>query len=244
MHVSGIILSGGIVALAAGFAQAGAIIELIPDDPGPYYGGESVTVDFWLHNPECFDTRLSWVQFDFTDTHQALSLDPTFTFDFSSLESTVNAYGVYSGLPVPWIWNPLECLCPEAFLPFPGEESLHIGGIGVLLPTEAGVYEVDALNADEPDILHGARIDSRYPGPTEIWRAFDGHITGGAYDFVIIPEPASLWFFVFGVFALMRGRRPERHLVSHAREADDEGACFGQPERGKAIRFCSMRDGR
>ena len=31
-------------------AQAGAVLELIPNNTGPYIGGESLTVDVWLHN--------------------------------------------------------------------------------------------------------------------------------------------------------------------------------------------------
>ena len=31
-------------------AEVEVIIELVPDPPGPYDGGESVTVDAWLHN--------------------------------------------------------------------------------------------------------------------------------------------------------------------------------------------------
>ena len=66
-------------------AYGGAIVELVPDDPGPYYGGESLIVDFWVHNQESFDARLRRIQLDFTETNPELSLDTTFTFDFSSL---------------------------------------------------------------------------------------------------------------------------------------------------------------
>ena len=50
-------------------AYDGAIVELVPDDPGPYYGGESLTVDFWLHNEDPFDFELNSVEFDFADAN-------------------------------------------------------------------------------------------------------------------------------------------------------------------------------
>ncbi|MGB2988205.1 MAG: hypothetical protein WBE26_20240 [Phycisphaerae bacterium] len=208
------------LAVIAGFfgvasaAHAGAVVELVPDDPGPYYGGESLTVDVWLNSAVSFDAPLIRVQFDFSDTSTGLLLDPTFVFDFSSLESDINAYGVYPELPVPWTWNPLECVCPELFLHLGPDEPLHIGSVGVKLPTHPGLYVLDALNANDPDILHGAQIVTTVPGA---WTAFDGDITGKPFGFVIVPEPGMLSLIVLGTLVVMckrhhRPRSPRQFL--------------------------------
>lgn len=55
-----------VVLVFASGAGAGMVeVELIPDNPGPYYGGESRTVDVWLHSLVDYDVRLRLLQFDF-----------------------------------------------------------------------------------------------------------------------------------------------------------------------------------
>ncbi len=172
----------GLVVLSlASVAQAEVAVELVPNQPGPYMGGESLTVDVWLHSDVSSDLSLVGIRFDFQDSDPRLSLSPMFTFDFSSIFPEPVVYEPrFAELPVPWTDNPVMCLCPELFLWLPAEGSLHIGSFDVLLPTEPGVYPADLLNADEVDPTIGAVIDVGV-----LLRAHDGEITGGAYLFVV-----------------------------------------------------------
>ena len=168
--------------------QVAVVIDLVPDNPGPYSGGESLTVDVWLRSQASFDAFLFVVQLDFADSDPALALDPTFTFDLSAIEAP--KYGTFPELPVPVVGVVHDGpIFPENMLPLPAEELLHIGSIGVQLPADPGVYRLDVLNADEADELRGALIDTRFfPGGTR-WRAFTGEVTSGNLAFVVSLPP-------------------------------------------------------
>ena len=173
-------------------AKAQVEVELIPGLPGPYEGGESLTVDVWLHSEVSFDAHLHVVQLDFSDSDGAPVLDPTFNFDLSS-SGAPQDFAVQEELPVPWTANWFEYYCPTCRLQLPTGGSLHIGNIGIKLPTERGTYRLDTLNSDDPIADHGARI---IVGGSLEWRAFDGEITGGTLDFVVGPGPipaVSTW---------------------------------------------------
>jgi hypothetical protein len=188
-------------------AHAGVTVEVVPDDPGPYFGGESLGLDVWLYSEWPEDVWFRLVQLDFTDTDPALDLDPAFMFDYSSL--FFGDAGWVEGsddLPVPWTENTLLVAHPAYFLALPAGGSLHIGSIGLGLPDEDGTYRLDVLNADEPDPTFGATLGF-FVGPVEEWRAYEGHITGGTYDFVVIPEPASLCFISIAALFLLRRRQ-------------------------------------
>ncbi len=172
------------VLLFATFARAEVVVELVPDDPGPYSGGETLTVDVWFHSEVPSDSYLWTVRLDFSDSNGQLGLDPTFTFDLSS-SIFPEDFGVYPELPIPWTSNMLEYGCDPCRLQLPASGSLHVGSIGVNLPNEVGTYRLDVLNADDPDEAHGARIRIYPDGYRIEWRAFTGEITGGAYQFVV-----------------------------------------------------------
>ncbi|MDO8632135.1 MAG: hypothetical protein Q7R41_16750, partial [Phycisphaerales bacterium] len=61
---------GFLVFSLAQVAVGQVVVELVPDNPGPYAGGEAITVDIWLHGslslPE--EDRLSRIQFDFSQS--------------------------------------------------------------------------------------------------------------------------------------------------------------------------------
>jgi len=206
------------------FGDAKVVVELVPDNPGPYTGGESLTVDVWLHSQIPQDVRLALIQFDFADTDPGILLDPTFAFDFSSLSAV--AYQTHPELPVPWTVNSLDCICPEAFLLLPVGGSLHIGSIGVRLPTEGGVYRLDALNADQPDDALGGRLHPHLS--SQIWRAFTGELMGGGFDFVVTPAIPTLsaWgaiimtslLIAFGCLLIMRRMRTVPHNTFHSEQ--------------------------
>ena len=81
------------VVCASSLARAGPvdlgnpqiIIELVPDNPGPYFGGEHISIDLWVQSLVDLEVGLNSVQFDFSDTDPALALDPTFSFEFSGV---------------------------------------------------------------------------------------------------------------------------------------------------------------
>jgi len=164
-------------------------VELVPDNPGPYVGGESLNVDVWLHSSlPGEDPRLAGIQFDFSQTNPNLALAPTFSFDYSSIPDAFHYSERHPELPVPWTYNGIQCGCPDFFLPLPPSGALHIGSVGLLLPTAHGVYRLNALNAatPAPDVgIDGAMILPHF------WigwlTAFDGEITGGVFDFVVPP---------------------------------------------------------
>ena len=165
------------------YGEAEVIVELVPDNPGPYSGGESLTVDVWLHSEASFDASVWLVQLDFSDSDGALVLDSTFIFDLSS-SAVPEDFEVHPELPIPWTANGFEYACPPCRLQLPEGGSLQIGSLGLQLATEAGTYRLDALNAADPDPAHGARISQNN---TCCWRAFTGEIAGGAFDFVVTP---------------------------------------------------------
>lgn len=185
----------------AALGDVGVVIELVPDDPGPYKGGESLTVDVWAHNPVAFDLHVWSVQLDFSDADQALVLDPTLTFDLSSSTVPSHFWGD-PGLPVPWVANLLEYDCDPCRLQLPAGGSLHIGSIGVQIPHDEGMYRLDALNLDEADLGAGAKLFVGW----KFWRAFTGDITGGVHDFVVPPPPiptVSEWGIVIMTLLLV-----------------------------------------
>ncbi len=214
------ILAGVLVLAAATSAQPSVVIELVPDNPGPYVVGEALTVDVWLRSEVAFDAFLFEVQFDFSDSDPALSLDATFTFDLSAIETPRSGdYATLPELPVPVVWVPHDGpIFPENMLALPAGGALHIGSIGLQLPGDPGVYRLDALNRDESNTELGAEIDALFFPGGEFWRAFTGEITGGTFDFVVGDPPIptvsewglivmTLLLVVVGSLTIMRRSR-------------------------------------
>ena len=48
--MSRVVLSVVVGLLIGNMARAEVVVELVPDNPGPYRGGETLTVDVWLHS--------------------------------------------------------------------------------------------------------------------------------------------------------------------------------------------------
>ncbi len=192
------------------------VIDLVPDNSGPYYGGERVNVDVLLRTENTdWDSWLRRVRFDFSETDPSLVLDSAFTFDFSELSSP-NHYQVYSALPQPSIYNPLFSEVPSYFLLVDNDTPLHIGSIGVQLPTDEGSYTLSLLTASPPPSEVGTIIDIYQWFAQFGFSAYEGNIQGGAIDFVIIPEPTVFILMAVAVvgFAGTRlGFRRLRHAV-------------------------------
>jgi hypothetical protein len=199
--------------------EVAVVVDLVPDNPGPYTGGEALTVDVWLHSEVSFDAYLDGVQLDFSDSDPGLSLDATFTFDLSAIPIDRGDYTIIPELPVPHVGVQHDGpISPENMLPLPAGGSLHIGSLGLQLPINHGVYRLDALNVAVPEEWLGAIIVTRlFPGG-EFWRAFTGEITGGTFDFVVSDPPIptvsewglmvmTLLLLVVGSVTITRRRR-------------------------------------
>ena len=233
MHIrrlSTLVLLFGLAFGPAGRAEV--VVELVPDRLGPYVGGEVLTVDVWLHSEVAFDASLFAVQLDFSDADPELSLDATFTFDLSAIETPRSGdYATHPELPVPVVGVVHDGpIFPENMLPLPAGGSLHIGSIGVHLPINHGVYRLDALDGDDPSEERGATIDvSLFPGGA-LWRAFTGEITGGNLVFVVsdLPIPTvsewglvvmALLLLVVGSVTIMRRHREVKSRTPASRRA-------------------------
>lgn len=227
------------VLACAAVAHGGAIVELVPDQPGPYTGGESLGLDVWLHSEEEVPALLRGVRLDFTDTDPLLLLDSVFSFDFSSVPYDEGYQEMTDPtMPVPFAWMGWDIGSPLYYWELPAGGSLHIGSVGVELPWDIGVYRVDALNADEPDEALGAWIRTQRWLPDyplgETWRAYTGEIGGDPYDFVIIPEPGTGCLFVVAALLVLTGRRhrpgrQRRQYTEVAENGRDRSEAYAVP---------------
>ena len=75
-----------------GLAGGGAWLVLEPDNPGPYFGGESLTVDLWLDSLAEADVLLRTIRFDFSQSDPAITTDDEFVFDYSSIPGDSHGY--------------------------------------------------------------------------------------------------------------------------------------------------------
>jgi len=168
--------------------------------------GTSLNVDFWLRSRVAFDASTEVIQFDFSLSDPALSLTPPFIFDFSSLADS-QFYEQHPELPVPWTWNGIGCFCPEAFLTLPAGGTLHVGRVGVQLPSDLGTYHFDALNATAP--TSGRGVGGGIIGHWfDYWLASTGDMDGGSLDLVVsipIPTLSTLGVIVLGLLLVVFG---------------------------------------
>lgn len=188
-------------------AHAGAVIDLVPVEPGPYAPGQRVELNVSLtQEPRGEDIYLRLLQLDFADTDPALTLDEMFRFDYSGqavcvqipalcgtshaefpvLTTPHNMSGdIFDGNLVAVIYIGTRH-SPYEQIRLPGLGAVTIGSIGVTLPTQSGVYLVDVLNADTERTSSGARIDFGFgtspSDPITTWRTFDeGQNAGGRF---------------------------------------------------------------
>ena len=208
--------------LSVSAARGGAVLELVPSKPGPYFGGETLTVDFWLGSDLTRDVDLVGVQLDFQDTDPRLGLDAECKLDsiFYTTAPLGLHYTMQPVLPIPTAFFTYDVLLPPGLLiVLPQGSPLHIGTIGVELPTVAGTYALDALNADETDLGRGGALVRT----GAYWFAHTGEFSGGRLQFNIVPEPSVLWLLITGcgAVACVRVRRARRHPLvlwpAHAR---------------------------
>lgn len=176
-------------------AHGGAVVELVPSNSGPYFGGESIAVDVWMTSDTAEPRLLDVARFDFENSDERVQLAPVLSFDFTTIPSGLNGYLTFPELPRPATFQSFDCICPQHYIPLPSQEAVHIASLQVELPLEQGTYLIDALNAKSTGDELGARIEvisTKGLGEPDIWLAQAGQITDGRVALEVIPEPSSL----------------------------------------------------
>ncbi len=186
---------------------AGIQIDLVPDHEGPYLPNETVTMDFWLstQNPLYY---IETVRFDFRDTDESLVLSDQFEFDLNGISFHPDWWWVWADMPVPIMFISVQVGCldgpPCAHIILPSTEPVHIGTLDVELPDNPGIFRLDAMNADESNWIAGGGFIRHHSGQLH---AYDGSLTGGIFDFWVVPEPSTL---LLGILAVAFHRRAPR----------------------------------
>jgi hypothetical protein len=199
------------VLLISSVARGGAFVELVPDNPGPYFGGETLNVDVLIHNEDAESHLLRLIQWDFSVSDPALTVGPSFDWNLSPAQRSLHV--VESELPRPGIAWGAEFPIPEFMVSLPASGLLNSGTVQLLLPPDLGVFRLDVFNASElNENLGGLIVFGGHGSPTSRWRADgtgDGLLTGGMLDFHVIPEPATHLLCLTGLmfFARYRSRR-------------------------------------
>ena len=175
--------ASGSLAVTSGETVAMALVELIPSVPGPYTAESTIDIDVWIQSLDDADRELRYLALDFTDTSPMILLPTAFQFDLEGLGDGGATYFKDVGLPTVVIAYTGLSATPENMVILPANGLLHAGILtGVALPAAAGTYDVDALNADEPQSDHGAELRSGFgvlpEDPLVAWRAYEGEIIG------------------------------------------------------------------
>lgn len=189
MKRTSVVLMNAIVfVFGAQQVDAGAVVELVPQKPGPYETNIMVSVDVVLHNQESFDVEIRLAQLDFSDTDPALGLAPQFAFDLSTLVDTTD-YALFPNLPVPAAaYTEVEPIAGH-MLTLAAGGSLRLGSIAVSTPSGVGNFTLDVMNSDEPDANFGAQIHFGFgvnpDDPITLWSGYSGDLTGGVMSIVV-----------------------------------------------------------
>jgi len=218
---------------AAHTADAGAVVTLVPQDPGPYYGGETLTVDLTIEqSPPGSDIYLRGIQLDFNASAPELTLN-SFAFDFSAQQicQVVPAlcgagHVLFTSLTdndrgsVAAIFYGTS-LDPGNQIRLPGTGSITVGHINFTLPNVPGDYLLDAINL--PGSINPNRHEAdgaflAFDFPHQTWMAPEnlsqrgeggGGQGSGGVAFVVVPEPATLILLAFcGLAVGPLARRP------------------------------------
>ncbi len=183
-------------------ANAAVSLSLVPDNPGPYVGGEKVNVDLILVNDGEGEMAMRLLQLDTALSDPALGLGDV-GIDLSSLVGTFG-YGDFSSNSVSNVTYTLTVPQP-GFTLFYNEGDNLVSTISVTLPTDPGTYILDVANGQAPDNNTGANFQWDFDNTQQAW-AGDGTLGGGRLAFVV-PEPATLALLGLGGIAAFRRRR-------------------------------------
>lgn len=183
-------------------ARAAVSLSLVPDNPGPYSGGETINIDVLLVNDGEGQMQMRLLQLDFSLSDPAVDLGP-FEWDFSSLVSSA-LYGDFSSGEV-YNRTYIGTAPQPGFLLEFVEGSNRLGSFSMQIPLEPrGYFCVDVANAQAPDNNSGAFFQWSFDDTQHAWSG-DGTLGGGQLCY--IPEPATgILLFWGGLFAGRRRR--------------------------------------
>lgn len=196
-------------------AQAGVVVELVPETAPPYVGGPLNVEVFLRQDPPDVDRLLRGVQFDLTVTADIGELGMSFPaphngIDFWDFTSLLGCAGneaecgdgylidddLANSTPGPnmlWIafFEDTETAARQINLLGNGN-LVKVGEITVNVPGFDGTYVLDVVNAGEADEDLGAEIHWGFGTPgdplTEV-RANTGGITGGTLEICVGCDP-------------------------------------------------------
>ena len=197
------------------YANADAVINLVPDNPGDagvYDGGETILVDVVMADAT-EDFLVRGFQFDLADTDPMIALNGDFSFNFDDLILDAFYYIGTEGSVYPVVNATYTATEPTDGFIIDVAGPRLMGQISLTLPTQDGEYLLDVMNSTVTgDDNLGAYVTFGFGGEGDdvtFWRSNgegDGLLTGGALTFVV-PEPATLSLLAIGALAAVRRRR-------------------------------------
>lgn len=196
----------------ASVAKAGAFIELVPDNTGPYSGGEEIAVDVVIRSDDTAPHDIRFVQWDLSQTDDAIALADGFQWDFSTIIGD-DFHLVEVRYPLPSIVvHDFHGQVPGYMLELPAMGSLRSGRVVMTLPTAQGDYALDVLNSANTSQWQGSILHFGFGGSDRVtfWRGDglgDDLLTGGQFTFRIVPEPATVAFLAFAAGLLLQPPR-------------------------------------
>ncbi|UCE59330.1 MAG: PEP-CTERM sorting domain-containing protein [Phycisphaerales bacterium] len=194
-------------------------LELSADVPGPYMGGETLTVDFNVFDtgltsffsPPVDKCYLRGAFLDFSQSDDALMFDSAFAFD---LPMDGGFYVTLPAMPYPSTAYASAIPNPAVQATLSAGGSMHLGFVSVRVPAAPGTYLIDAATPDpegagDPDNW-GGRFN--FGHPDVFWFRPPDQVSGGILTLEVIPEPATLTLLAIGGLAVLR-RRSRRSMT-------------------------------
>ena len=183
----------GLAVLLCGTAYGGIALEFDPATAGPYQPGETVFFGVNAINNDGQTLQVYHAKLDFRDSDPEMDLS-MFSFDLTSLGNDM-LYASLDEQPTPELIYMAGVPVPGMILTFADEEVLPLGGLNVNMPDTPGDYTLSMVGAD-------ARIASQY----QVFTPTTGSLSGGTYEFAVVPEPAMWVLGLCGMGSLFLSR--------------------------------------
>jgi hypothetical protein len=218
------------VILAANAARGAIVVDLVPEvldpglPPGWYVPIARPEISVFLRqDPPSEDRTVQMVQFDLHESRAGGLGGPgdiTLPETSPGLHFWIVPCGAFcfdiddnlSDTPSDILRIERNQMFPQFQLLLPGEGTpVQIGLVTVLLDGPGGSYVLDMLNRFRSDPAFGGEIWTLpvNGGDLEIWRAYDGELTGGRIGLTLIPEPTTITL-LFGSLVCVAFARKRR----------------------------------